>query len=109
LENRLAPSVTIITTSLPNWTANAAGYDQAINATGGTGPYSFSLSSGTLPPGLTLNAGGVLSGTPTSPGTCNFTVTATDSSQPSYSTLDDPSTTRNIQAVGVSGSNIVGG
>lgn len=47
-------------------------------ATGGTAPYTFTVSAGTLPSGLTLTAAGVLSGTPTASGTYNFTVTATD-------------------------------
>jgi sugar lactone lactonase YvrE len=48
-------------------------------ASGGTGPYTYSYT-GTLPPGLTLSAGGVLSGTPTSAGgPFSFTVVATDS------------------------------
>lgn len=35
----------------------------------GTGPFTFSKSAGTLPPGLTLSTAGVLSGTPTAVGT----------------------------------------
>ncbi|WP_343533460.1 T9SS type A sorting domain-containing protein [Pedobacter sp.] len=46
-------------------------------ATGGTTSYSYS-SSGTLPTGLTLSAGGVLSGTPTVAGDYSFTVSVTD-------------------------------
>jgi hypothetical protein len=47
-------------------------------ATGGTTPYTWSLSSGTLPAGLTLSAAGVISGTPTTPGTYTITVKVTD-------------------------------
>ncbi len=48
-------------------------------ASGGSGPYSYSFT-GTLPPGLTLNSSGVLSGTPTTAGgPYSFTVVATDS------------------------------
>jgi hypothetical protein len=55
-------------------------YNQAIAATGGTGTgYVFGVTVGALPPGLTLSAGGVLSGTATSAGSFNFTVTAIDS------------------------------
>jgi len=43
-------------------------------------PYSWALASGGLPPGLTLSGGGLISGTPTSAGTFNFTVRVTDSS-----------------------------
>jgi hypothetical protein len=46
-------------------------------ASGGTGPYSFSYV-GTLPPGLILSSGGVLSGTPTTAGAYSFTIITTD-------------------------------
>ncbi|WP_210217162.1 Ig domain-containing protein, partial [Klebsiella pneumoniae] len=43
--------------------------------------YSYAVTAGALPPGIVLNASsGALSGTPTSAGTFNFAVTATDSS-----------------------------
>ncbi len=55
-------------------------YLQTLTASGGaTGVYNFSLVSGTLPAGLTLN-GNVLSGTPTTAGASNFTIRATDGS-----------------------------
>ena len=64
--------------SLPSGTVGSA-YDQTITASGGTGPYSFSVTSGSLPSGLSLSNSGVISGTPDTPGTSNFGVTATDS------------------------------
>lgn len=48
-------------------------------ATGGTGPYTFAVTSGSLPTGLTLVSSGSMTGTPTIVGTSTFTVTATDS------------------------------
>ena len=49
--------------------------------TGGTSPFTWSVSAGTLPPGLTLGAStGLLSGTPTTAGSYSFTVKVTDSS-----------------------------
>ncbi len=51
-------------------------YSFAFTATGGTAPYQWNLTAGQLPPGLTLGAGGALSGTPTTPGTFHFSVTA---------------------------------
>ncbi len=58
-------------------------YSTTIAASGGTGPYAFTIDSGTLPAGLTLNGTtGVISGTPTAAGTPNFTIKVTDSSAP---------------------------
>ena len=68
----------ITTTSLPAATVGTA-YSQALAATGGTTPYTWSLATGTLPPGLSLSGGGVLSGTPTTAGSFSFTVRVTDS------------------------------
>lgn len=53
-------------------------YNQMISASGGTGPYTCSVASGTLPSGLTLNSSGFLSGVPTEHGAFDFTITATD-------------------------------
>ena len=50
-----------------------------MTASGGTAPYTFALLSGSLPAGLSLSAGGVISGTPTGSGASSFTVGATDS------------------------------
>jgi MYXO-CTERM domain-containing protein len=47
-------------------------------ATGGTPAYTFAVTAGSLPPGLTLAANGTISGTPTSSGNFNFDVTVTD-------------------------------
>jgi large repetitive protein len=69
--------VNITTTTLPAGTVGAA-YNQALAATGGTTPYTWSVALGTLPGGLTLSTGGVVSGTPTGTGTSNFTVQVTD-------------------------------
>ncbi|MEP7373099.1 MAG: choice-of-anchor Q domain-containing protein [Chitinophagaceae bacterium] len=53
------------------------GYSQNITASGGTGSYVIGLLSG-LPPGLTLTSSGLLSGTPTTPGTYQLNVYAKD-------------------------------
>ena len=80
-------SLSITTTSpLPPGTVgtlyNSTGVQFA--ATGGTPPYTWSVASGSsLPPGLSLDPStGLLSGTPTTAGTYNFGITATDSSTP---------------------------
>jgi hypothetical protein len=72
--------LSISASSLPGAQQYGA-YLTAIPVTGGTPPYIFSLTSGALPPGISLSSStGVLSGTPTGVGTSNFTVSATDSS-----------------------------
>ena len=84
LTNLPAP-LTITTTSLPSSQLGVA-YSQTLAATGGTTPFTWSIVSGTLPAGLTLNAStGVISGTPTTPQTANFTVKVTDSETPAVS------------------------
>jgi hypothetical protein len=55
-------------------------YVSNLRVTGGTGPYKFDIVQGALPPGLTLNPDtGAITGTPTTPGTYNFTSRVTDS------------------------------
>lgn len=71
--------VTVSPGTLPNGAVTAA-YSQTLSASGGVAPYSFAVTAGALPAGLSLSSGGVLSGTPTAGGSFNFTLTATDSS-----------------------------
>ena len=72
-----APLTVATTSPLPGGTQGVA-YNQTLAAGGGTPPYSWMLVSGSsLPAGLTLSAGGVISGTPTGTGTTNFTVQVT--------------------------------
>ena len=76
--NIAAPTLTMTpaagTLSLPYGTA----YSQNFSASGGTGPYSFSLQAGALPVGISFSSAGVLSGTPTVPGNYALTIRATD-------------------------------
>ena len=75
-------AVTVNPASLPNGTVGTA-YSRTISATGDVAPYTYSVSAGALPAGLTLNAStGVLAGTPTTAATSNFTIQATDSNGP---------------------------
>jgi hypothetical protein len=62
-----------ITATLPGGTVGVA-YNAKLTATGGTPPYTWSIVSGTLPPGLSLAADGTVSGTPTAAGTYQLTV-----------------------------------
>jgi hypothetical protein len=62
---------------IPSGTENTA-YSQLITAVGGNAPYTFAVTSGSLPVGITLAPGGLLSGTPTTPNAYAFTITATD-------------------------------
>ncbi len=60
-----------------------AAYNFPCPATGGVPPYTYSISSGALPTGLSISATtGAISGTPTATGTFNFTVNAADSDTP---------------------------
>jgi hypothetical protein len=71
--------LSILTSSpLASGEANAA-YNANLTANGGVAPYLWSTTSGTLPPGLSLNNAGSLSGTPTASGTYSFSVSVTDS------------------------------
>jgi len=79
-----APSSLVVTNfpTLPSVTQKAT-YQATLTAAGGTGALNWSLASGsTLPSGLTLSSGGVISGTPASTvavGTYTFTAKVTDS------------------------------
>ncbi|PPT45886.1 autotransporter outer membrane beta-barrel domain-containing protein [Xanthomonas arboricola] len=72
-----APVVVIAPTTLPAATRGTA-YSQTLSASGGTAPYTYAVSAGSLPAGITLASNGTLSGTATVEGSFNFTVTATD-------------------------------
>jgi alpha-tubulin suppressor-like RCC1 family protein len=62
----------------PTGEVNTA-YSDTLTVSGGTGPYTWSVSAGSLPAGITLGGStGVLSGTPTAPGRSSFTVKVTD-------------------------------
>jgi PKD repeat protein len=72
------PPLVIQTATLPGGSVNVS-YSQSVLAAGGSGSYTWSLASGALPGGLSLSANGVLSGTPTTAGTFNFTLQVKDS------------------------------
>ncbi len=69
-----------ITTSNLSGTVGSA-FTQSLTASGGASPYTFVLTSGTLPAGLTLASSGAISGTPTAAGTSTVTITVTDANK----------------------------
>ena len=73
------PPPGITTSSLTSATPNA-NYSATLQATGGAGTLTWTLTSGSLPTGLSLSGSGVITGDPTVSGTFAFTVQATDSS-----------------------------
>jgi hypothetical protein len=75
--NPVGQTLQITTGSLPQGQQGSV-YSDDFSATGGTSPYSWSVSAGTVPPGTSMNVNGDFGGTPTATGTFNFTVTVTD-------------------------------
>lgn len=77
------PTLTITTLTLPPATQNSA-YSQTLARTGGTAPFTWDNNSGgsslgaAACTGLSISVAGVVSGTPTTTGTCNFTAKITD-------------------------------
>ncbi len=73
----LNPEVSTTFAAPPSGEINTA-YTDTLTAAGGTAPYTWSVNSGSLPPGMTLSSAGVLAGTPTIAGSYPFTVSVTD-------------------------------
>jgi hypothetical protein len=79
------PAALAITCNLPAPTEGSA-YSGSCSATGGTAPYTYSVASGTLPAGLTLNpASGAVTGTPTMDSPASATFKVSDSGTPQQS------------------------
>jgi PDZ domain len=76
-----------------------APYISALVANGGVPPYTFSITSGTLPPGSSLNAVGDVQGTPTAAGTFNFTAQVVDSTGTAAGTTTAQCTITNTNPV----------
>ena len=80
-------------------------YTFTLSATGGTPPYSFTVSSGDLPAGITLNSTGVFSGTPTTVGNTSVTIRVTDNANPqgsAFATFNFAVNTNNLQITSTS-------
>jgi len=72
-------SLAVTTATLPSGVVGTPYTSTTLTAVGGTAPFTWAVTVGTLPPGLSLSTAGVISGTPTNSGTSNFTVRVTDS------------------------------
>jgi beta-lactamase superfamily II metal-dependent hydrolase len=72
------PNITL--SDLSGGTVGTA-YSQTVTASAGIGSIVFTVTGGALPPGLTLSSGGQLTGTPTTAGSFDVTITATDANQ----------------------------
>jgi len=103
----VCPVLSSTPASIPAPTRTNA-YTTTIAGSGGTGPYTFAVTGGALPAGLSLAAGGTISGTVTGAGAYSFTVTITDTANActgttAYSgTVNEPplATADSYQAVG---------
>ncbi|MCC7196406.1 MAG: hypothetical protein IT356_12705, partial [Gemmatimonadaceae bacterium] len=71
------PTITISPATVPNATVGVS-YTTTLTAGGGTGPYTWSIPTGSAPAGLALSPSGMLSGTPTVAGSFTFTAEARD-------------------------------
>jgi hypothetical protein len=84
--NPAPPPLSMLTTSLPS-AVRSEPFGIGLIATGGTQPYTWSVASGSMPPGMSLNpAAGVLSGVATSSGVFNFTIMVRDQRSATAST-----------------------
>jgi Phosphoesterase family/Putative Ig domain/Cellulase (glycosyl hydrolase family 5) len=72
-----AATLTITSLTVPSGTVGSA-YSFQLTAQGGATPYTWAVSSGSLPTSLSLSSGGLISGTPTVAGTSTFTIQVTD-------------------------------
>ena len=88
----LPPALVLTDTVMQTGAVNQP-FDHSPTTTGGTPPYQFSVSSGSLPPGLTLNAATAdISGKPTTAAFYQFNLHVTDSTTPAAFTFDKPYT-----------------
>lgn len=73
------PTLTLSPSTLADPTVGTA-YTPSLSQTGALGTPGYAVTAGALPPGVSLAPDGTFSGTPTTPGTSNFTVTVADAS-----------------------------
>ena len=87
-----AQPLSVSTASLPGGVAGTA-YSQQLATSGGTAPYTWKVTAGSLPGGLALSGNGTISGTPKMAGTATFTVQATDAGNPAQTASEKLSIT----------------
>lgn len=101
------PPLSVATRFLSAGTVGVS-YSQTLQAASGTPPYTWAITAGSLPDGLSLTgSSGVISGIPTTAGTSDFTVQVTDSTTPTPQTASadlsitiNPSTANNAKLKG---------
>ncbi len=76
----VCPAFTMTTGGALTGGVAGSAYTESLTQTGALGTPSYAVTSGALPPGITLSYAGVISGTPTATGTFNFSVTVSDAS-----------------------------
>ena len=76
----VCPAITLTAGGALTGGTEGSAYSVTLSQTGALGAPNFAVTAGALPPGVTLSAGGTISGTPTASGTFNFTATANDAS-----------------------------
>jgi hypothetical protein len=74
-------TLTVTTTGLSNGMVGTP-YSATLSASGGTPPYRWTITAGSLPSGLSLSSSGAIAGTPSSTGSSSFTVQVTDFTTP---------------------------
>ena len=101
--------LSIATSTLLSGTVGTT-YTQTLQANGGTPSYAWSITSGSLPAGLSLGAGsGAITGTPTASGTFKFTVRVTDSGNPAQTKSASLSLTVRSSQLAISTSSLAAG
>jgi hypothetical protein len=99
--------ITMTNNSQLNSGTTGKSYSQTLTSVNSQGIVSYSVTSGSLPPGLSLNSStGVISGTPTTSGTFTFEITAYDNNGTAGTFEDDPSYTITVNPVATVSSSV---
>ena len=87
LSIRVVTSFVTITNNFFADGITTAAYNQTATATGGASSFTWDISAGALPAGLSISAAGAITGTPTAAGTANFTLRVRDAAGPLQQTV----------------------